>query len=373
MAEINLCYGDHTPTDPKGSQRLSVERLQTWQAMEYGMFIHYGLVTYNHDLTTIAPSDFRPPGKVDTDQWARVARDAGMKYAIWIAQHTCSMCMWDTKIPGVAGVMDSPAAQDVTASFIESCNKYGIIPCLYFSGSRHTPWYRDGGFVKGPDDGESYIIPGALDAVRRQLDELLTQYGPVAELWIDGGASFGQYGRSEVYHHAASLQPEMVITFNGWGHDLWRLPRFHRMHGWPSDILTLEVLLPPFGEISPWRKMSVDAKGQKLGAANTGLTDERGALDMYIPVGSYMVIQRNFNWFHDERAELVDDADLLGMRLICKARHANLVLNVAPDHSSRIPDDQVGALMRLRENSERVHGHAVETDITKGCVPNHES
>ncbi len=362
MADMNLCYGDHTPTDPKGAQRLSVERLQAWQAMEYGMFIHYGLVTYNRDLTTISPSDFQPPGKVDTDQWARVARDAGMKYAIWIAQHTCSMCMWETKIPGVIGVMDSPAAQDVTASFVESCHRYGIIPCLYFSGSRHTPWYGDNavtwaagrGFVKGPDDGDNYIRPAALDAVKRQLDELLTTYGPVAELWIDGGASFGQYGRSAVYRHAASLQPEMVITFNGWGHDRWRVPRFHEMHGWPSDIQTLEVLLPPFGEISPWRKMSVDIDGQKLGVATTGLTDDRKPVDMYIPVGSYMVIQRNFNWFYDERATMVSDADLFGMRLICKARNANLVLNVAPDRSSRIPDDQVAALMRLREHDERM-------------------
>ena len=343
MAEMTLPYGNHIPADLKGAQRLSVERLQQWQALEYGMFIHYGLVTYNHDLATIAPSDFRPPGKVDTDQWARVARDAGMKYAIWITQHSCSMCMWETKIPGVAGVMDSPVPHDVTARFIESCHKYGIIPALYFYASRHTPWCGDWGFVQGPDDGEKYIAPAALDAARRQLDELLTKYGPVSELWIDGGANFGQYGRAQVYKHAAALQPDMVITFNGWGEDRWRAPRFHYWHGWPSDIQTLEVLLPPFGEISPWRQMPVDVDGRKLSAP----------VDMYVPVGSYMIMQRNFNWFYDERAEFVSDADLLGMRLICKARNANLVLNVAPDRSSRIPDDQVAALMRLRENWEK--------------------
>ena len=71
---------------------------------------------------------------------------------------------------------------------------------------------------------------------------------------------------------------------------------------------------------------------------------------------TYTVMQRNFNWFHDERAVMVSDADLLGMRLTCKARNANLVFNVAPDTSSRIPQDQVTALMRLRENYESLKG-----------------
>lgn len=51
---------------------------------------------------------------------------------------------------------------------------------------------------------------------------------------------------------------------------------------------------------------------------------------------------------------MVPDEDLLGMRLIDGARNANLVLNVTPDQSSRIPDEQVAALMRLRENLEKL-------------------
>ncbi len=340
MAEINLCYGDHTPTDPKGAQRLSVERLQTWQALEYGMFIHYGLVTYNRDMATMSPSDFRPTGKVDTDQWARVARDAGMKYAIWIAQHCCSFCTWPTKLEGAVTVMDSPMPGDIVQSFVDSCRKYGIVPCLYYCTTRFSPT----GPMVNIDHEKSYATRQALDNIKRQLDEVLTWYGDIGELWIDGGRGFGVAGRPEIYEHATAIQPNMVMTFNGWGEDRWRLPRFHTMDGWPSDIQTLEVLLPPFGEISPWRKMTMDRTGRKLDKP----------VDMYIPVGSYMVIQRNFNWFHDERATMVSDADLLGMRLVCKARNSNLVFNVAPDTSSRIPEDQVSALMRLRENYESI-------------------
>ncbi len=340
MADMHLCYGNNTPTESKGAQRLPVERLQAWQAMEYGMFIHYGLVTYNRNMSAMSPSDFQPPGKVDTDQWARVARDAGMKYAIWIAQHCCSFCTWPTKLEGAVTVMDSPMPGDIVRSFVDSCRTYGIVPCLYYCTTRFSPT----GPMVSVDHETAYATRQALDNIKRQLDEILTQYGDIGELWIDGGRGFGVAGRPEIYDHATAIQPDLIFTFNGWGHDRWRLPRFHTLDGWPSDIQTLEVLLPPFGEISPWRKMTMDRTGRKLDPP----------VDMYIPVGSYMVIQRNFNWFYDERAELVGDADLLGMRLICKARNANLVLNVAPDTTSRIPDDQVAALMRLREHYERM-------------------
>jgi alpha-L-fucosidase len=352
MADMELHYGDHVPSDTKGAQRLSVERLKQWQALEYGMFIHYGLVTYNHDLATISPSDFRPPGPVDTDQWIRVARDAGMKYAIWITQHSCSFCTWPTKLKGAITVMDSPMPGDIVRSFVDSCHKYGIVPCLYYSLSRFTPIGR----MYHIDHATAYATRQALDDVKRQLDEILTQYGDIAELWLDGGRSYGVAGRPEIYEHATAIQPNMVFTFNGWGSDQWRLPRFHTLDGWPSDIQTLEVLLPPFGEISPWRKMTMDQTGRKLDTP----------VDMYIPVGSYMIMQRNFNWFHDERAQMVSDADLLGMRLICKARNANLVLNVAPDRTSRIPDDQVAALMRLRDNYEGVAARST-VDAQKTC------
>ncbi len=56
------------------------------------MFIHFGAATYNQDYANCTPVDYAPPGKPDTDQWARVARDAGMKYAIFTTQHTCSFC-----------------------------------------------------------------------------------------------------------------------------------------------------------------------------------------------------------------------------------------------------------------------------------------
>ncbi len=331
-------YHDHEPSDPEsGAQRLSLTRLQEWQRLEYGMFIHFGLATYNSDLASITPADYQPPQPVDTDQWARVARDAGMKYIIFTAQHCNSFTMWHTKMAGVAHVGQSAQPGDVVASFVESCRKYDVQPAFYYSQSRFTPWINE--FVAGKEWQQNFATRRALDCVKAQLEELLTTYGPAGEIWIDGPSKYGTAGRYELYHHLAALQPEIVIAYNGWGENLIRKPRFHPS-GWPSDVLVLEVMLPPFGETGPWRQMELDSQGNKT-----------EGMDMYIPVESCCVIHRNFiDWFYDPEAILAGDAELLGMRLIAKTRNANLVLNVTPDQSTRIPEDQVAALMRLREN-----------------------
>src|SRR5688572_13548930 len=68
----------------RGRQRLSVERLQQWEALGYGMFIHFGMSTFvGEDLPDgNTPASTYAPDKLDVDQWIAVARDAGMKYAV---------------------------------------------------------------------------------------------------------------------------------------------------------------------------------------------------------------------------------------------------------------------------------------------------
>lgn len=158
-ANVERTYGDHTPKDGVGAQRLSVERMKRWQQLEYGMFVHFGLASYNQNLAEIMPSDYQPPGPVDTDQWAQVARDAGMKYIIFTAQHCNSFTMWHTKMDGVTHVGQSSQPDDVVASFVASCRRYDIVPALYYSQSRFTPWAGDGSRCQLPSRA-------ALDSVK---------------------------------------------------------------------------------------------------------------------------------------------------------------------------------------------------------------
>ncbi len=76
-------------TNERGAQRLSLEQLQKWEALKYGMFIHYGMSTFDGDELSKGdlPSTAYAPDKLDVDQWVSVARDAGMKYAVLTTKH----------------------------------------------------------------------------------------------------------------------------------------------------------------------------------------------------------------------------------------------------------------------------------------------
>ena len=82
-----------------GDQRLSMEKLRAWEALGYGMFIHFGMSTFDGDEYSKGDKDpsLYNPDKLDVNQWAGVARDAGMKYAVLTAKHVAGHCLWPTK------------------------------------------------------------------------------------------------------------------------------------------------------------------------------------------------------------------------------------------------------------------------------------
>jgi hypothetical protein len=82
-----------------GAQRLSIAKLQTWEALGYGMFLHYGISTYDgHEWSNgRTPASKYHPDKLDVDQWIQVARDAGMKYAVLTTKHVGGFCLWPSR------------------------------------------------------------------------------------------------------------------------------------------------------------------------------------------------------------------------------------------------------------------------------------
>ncbi|MBI3119376.1 MAG: alpha-L-fucosidase, partial [Candidatus Hydrogenedentes bacterium] len=87
------------PAEGRGDQRLSLEALQQWEALGYGMFIHFGMSTFvNNELPSgkDAP-ELYAPDQLDVDQWVQVARDAGMRYIMLTSKHVAGHCLWPTK------------------------------------------------------------------------------------------------------------------------------------------------------------------------------------------------------------------------------------------------------------------------------------
>jgi alpha-L-fucosidase len=197
------------------------ENQMRWQEMEYYAFVHFSLNTYtdqswgygNEDINLFDPKD------LDCRQWARICKEAGMKGIIITAKHHCGFCLWPSKYTEYS-VKNAPwknGKGDVVREMADACKEYGLKLGIYLS-----PWDRN-----YPDYGK----PEYITYFRNQLTELLTNYGPIFEVWFDGAnGGDGYYGGANetrridrktyydwknTYALVRKLQPDIVIWNDG--------------------------------------------------------------------------------------------------------------------------------------------------------------
>ena len=323
------------------------EVIAQWEALRYGMFICYGLGTFveeQYGETWDAPISAYNPTDLDVDQWMRVAKDAGMKYAVLVTRHCSGHCLWPSKFTDrtVAG---SGETSDVVQLYVDACRKYGIAPGLYYMLGWDTYHQKRMDY----DEYEEFL--------KNQLTELLTNYGPIVELWLDTPAGVGTGGQARlqsIYAHCKKLQPDCLVLLNqggnageypgveserwlGWLSYAKQLPGSIML--WPFDIVNSEATFPPaYGHI-PW--MTVNEKKH------------------YIPMeycetilacaGDEALAPPQGSWFYFDNARIRSAAYLKKQYDAITGRGANLLLNVPPDKTGRIPDNQVELLMRLKK------------------------
>lgn len=326
----------------RGEQRLPKQQLDAWRAQGFGIFFHFGMTTYDGEEFSpgATPADAYRPEALDVDQWLRCVRDAGAKYAVLTAKHVAGFCLWPTAHTDYH-VGNSSVPTDVVAAFIAACRKYEILPGLYYSlwDNHHrfgsvTPTdvmvYNGIGIEDLTNEANpanvlspAYTTPEANAFFKAQITELLENYGPLFELWIDIPGIVGRAFRNELYQHVATLSPDTVIMMNNGFGDGTKYPV---EYAWPADIMALERWLPnstrPF---NPWRRIE--------------------GRDIYLP--GEVCENAGYEWFYKAGDGTRSDLELFGMYAVCRARGVNLLLNVPPDPSGRISDDYAAALQRL--------------------------
>jgi len=183
-------------------------RVEQIKEMKFGMFICWSFSTfYGKEWTPTLDKDasfFKATG-CDTDQWCKVAKEAGMGYILFLSKHHDGFCLWDTETTEKK-VTNSSLGIDVLAKLQKSCDKYGIKLALYFSeGDWNWPGAVDGEWMKGGSNPEMK---------KAQLKELCTQYGPIEFFWMDNAVGDGGLSHQETVEWVHQFQPNCFIGFN---------------------------------------------------------------------------------------------------------------------------------------------------------------
>ncbi len=160
-----------------------------WQDAEVGMFVHFAPNTWQDQEGDELSTPFAKinPTKLDTDQWARVAKSMGAKYVVFVAKHVGGFCWWQTNTTDY-GVKELPwrnGKADLMADISKSCKKYGLKLGVYLSPMDKKHGIEVGGKAKTPEAQAAYE-----KIFRQQLTELLSRYGPIFEVWFDGSLVF---------------------------------------------------------------------------------------------------------------------------------------------------------------------------------------
>lgn len=311
----------------RGSQRLSLEQLRAWESLGYGMFIHFGMSTFvdNELPDGKAPATTYAPDRLDVDQWISVARDAGMNYAVLTTKHVAGHCLWPSDRTDYT-VANSADKTDAVQKFVDACKKRGVLPGFYYCS-----WDNHNRFgSRTPSDPRTKTGPYTTSVYQTfqtaQVTELLTRYGPIAEMWIDIPGVLGRGYRTFLYNYIGELQPDTVIMMNS---GITTGEKYNVDYAWPSDLIAIERRLPPGGGHEKLR--TIEGKQYYLPG------------EVCDPIGK--------NWFFVEGDLPRADKELAEQFEACRAREVNLLLNVPPDKHGLIPDYYVQALRRLRKNA----------------------
>lgn len=278
-----------------------------------------------------SPAIFNPRA-LDARQWARVARQGGAGTLILTAKHHDGFCLWPTKTT-THSVVSSPwrdGKGDVVREFVDACRAEGLDVGLYLS-----PWDRNAACY---GQGEAYN-----DFYIEQLTELLTQYGPIVELWFDGANGEGPNGKKQEYDWARihetvrRLQPGAVMFSDG-GPDLRWIGNETGSAGSTCWSSVDPQRVPYAGFDAPWVNEALQ-QGDPHGTAwRVGETD--------------VSIRKGWFWRSSEDDQVRSPANLLALYFSSVGRNSKLLLNIPPTDEGLFHENDVRAFLefaRLRE------------------------
>ena len=327
-----ISYTDSSPLlpiDETPEQRDA--RLAWWREARFGMFIHWGPVSVNgteiswsrighpHDhpgMETVPPEVYDNlykkfnPIKFNADAWMEIAKEAGMKYVVFVAKHHDGFSMWHTHLRPEYSIKETPFERDICKEIADSVHRYGLKLGWYYSTRDWThPDYLVG-------DNHKYD-----EFYRGQIKELLSNYGRVDILWFDHVAgNWHHYDFRSLFDMMYQLQPWVIVNN--------RVARFVYP---PKDKPTLEIEKLTRGDF--------DTPEQQIGTFQNTRPWESCITITECKDGG--------GWSYRPECRVRSAKECIQMLVNCVCGDGNLLLNVGPTPEGEIVPEQVAVLKEI--------------------------
>ena len=315
------------------------EKWRWFPAARYGLFIHWGpysalergeqvLLREHLDQTEYAqyarawnPQNFEPR------KWAQIAVDGGFRYAVFTARHHDGYCLFDTKTTDYSSATQTPQ-RDFVREYVEAFREAGLKIGLYYSlADWRVPAYWEGP-RHDPVGWESFRA-----TVHAQVEELLSNYGEIAEFWFDGSwpRNAAAWKSEELVEKMRALQPQILVNNR------------------------LDALDPQEGE-AVWQKGALEGAGESKTLGDFGTPEHHITPEARLWESCQTSTSRLWGYARGEHWRTSEQ--LLDFLCETAQKGGNLLLNVGPDGDGRIPSefiersDAIGAWLR-------VHGEAI--------------
>ncbi|NLU41275.1 MAG: alpha-L-fucosidase [Firmicutes bacterium] len=325
------------------------ERMKWFLEARFGMFIHWGLYAipargeWVRSHEQISVEDYQPffnefnPDDYDPREWARVAKDAGMKYAVLTSKQHDGFCLFDSKLTDYKAT-NTPARRDLVAEYVEAFRAEGLKVGFYYSlldwhhpdypayGDAHHPMRNNEAFKDRKHNFENYV-----DYLHGQVRELLTNYGRIDIMWFDfsyGNMSGEAWRATDLVKMVRELQPHIIIDNRLGGNIKSEKPEIYA-----GDFASPEQIIPP-----------------------EGVVNEKGD-----PIPWEACITLNDHWgYCANDLDYKSPKQVIRALVECVSKGGNLLLNVGPNARGQIPAEskeilrEVGAWMR--KNGASIYG-----------------
>lgn len=335
------------------------ERIKWFLHDRFGMFIHWGIYAipargeWVRSQEGISIEDYQPffeefdPIYYNPREWARAAKEAGMKYAVMTAKHHDGFCLFDSQLTDYKAT-NTTAGRDLIKEYVDAFRAEGLKVGFYYSiidwhhpdypayGDRHHPM-RDNEDWKDREKDKDFSR--YIEYFHGQVKELVTNYGKIDIMWFDfsyDDMTGEKWEATRLVEMIRKIQPGIIIDNRLTQHGDHDDPK-----PYSGDFASPEQIIPP-----------------------EGIRNQKGEL---IPWEACITMNNNWGYAAADK-DFKSPKQLIRALVECVSKGGNMLLNVGPDAKGQIPKESLKILAEIgewmKQNCDSIYGCGI-ADLPK--------